>query len=122
MNYSLPANAHRRGTIVHSSSGVLFTVGREAISVVSFQTRPPLGWQHMKESPGRGSKVLYATHVVIQIQFHLLLTPPVKSPHPIKKAQMAGLYGKGVKKRLIVGPTNPSASSLPSVLTRSSLA
>lgn len=102
MNYSTLASAHQRGVIVNSSIGVLFTVGREAISVVSFQTRPPLGWQHMKESPGLRSKVLYATHVVIQIQFHLLVTPPVKSPHPIKKAQMVSLYGKGVKKMLIV--------------------
>lgn len=102
MHYSLLANAHQKGTIVKSSTGVLFTVGREAISVVSFQTRPPRGWQHMKELPGHVSKVLYATHVVIQIQFHLLMTPPVRSPHPIKKAQMVSLYGKGVKKRLIV--------------------
>lgn len=84
MNYSTLARAHRRGTTVHSWVGVLFTLGWEGISVVSFQMRPPLGWQHMKELPGRGSKVLCATYVDIQIQFHLLVTPPVKSPHPVK--------------------------------------
>lgn len=42
------ANAHQGSTIVNSLIRALFTVGREAVSVVSFQMRPPLGWQHMK--------------------------------------------------------------------------
>lgn len=62
--------------------GSVYT-GWEGISVVSFQTRPPLGWQHMKDLPRRGSRALYATYVDIQIQLHLLMTPPVKSSYVI---------------------------------------
>lgn len=94
INYSALANAHQRGTVVNSWIRVLFTLGREGISVVSFQMRPPLAWQHMKELPGRESKVLYATYVDIQIQFHLFMSPPVKSPLPNKKIQLISLMVK----------------------------
>lgn len=74
LNYSILANAHPRGTIVNSWIRVLFTLGREGISILSFQMRPSLAWQHMKELPGRESKVLYVTYVDVQTQFHLLMT------------------------------------------------
>lgn len=54
MNYLTRANAHQRGTRVNSWIRVLFALGWEGISVVSFQMRPPLGWQRMKECLGVG--------------------------------------------------------------------
>ena len=94
LNYSILANAHQRGTIVNSWIRVLFTLGREGISVLSFQMRPPLAWQNMKELPGRESKVLYATYVDVQIQFHLLMTHLSRAHVQFKKYKWLAFMAK----------------------------